>query len=134
MSFSPQSWHRSAFSGQPAGSLQTPATPGSWIYQAHGEHCLLHVTSRGTRVCFPAHRYLDKSSLSVIMCVGGRLKEEKLLALLQAQRYRHSSPRLSYSLAPENVLQIQNMYKNKVLFSPLSAAEHTLGTQWESGA
>lgn len=78
-------------------------------------HCL-----PGIQVFFPAHHYLAKISSSVIMCVSGSVKEEKLLALLQSQQYMHFSLCLSYSLAPENALQIQNMYRNEAMFSLLS--------------
>lgn len=54
------------------------------------------------------------------MCVSGSVKEEKLLALLQSQQYMHFLLCLSYSLAPENALQIQNMYRNEAMFSLLS--------------
>ena len=74
----------------------------------------------------PAHCYLDESSLSVIMCVGGRVREEKLLAPLQSQRCLHFSLCLNYSLAPENALQIQNVYKKEAMFSLLSENAHQL--------
>lgn len=74
----------------------------------------------------PAHCYLDESSLSVIMCVSGRVREEKLLAPLQSQRCLHFSLCLNYSLAPENALQIQNVYKKEAMFSLLSENAHQL--------
>ena len=65
------------------------------------------------------------------MCVSGRVKEEKLLAPLQSQRYMLFSLCLSYSLAPENALQIQNVYKNEAMFSLLSEnARQLVSMHW----
>lgn len=95
--------------------LDLPNAPWPLTHLSLHHHCL-----PGIHVFFPVHRYLAKMSLSVIMYVSGSVKGEKLSAPLQSQQYTHFSLCLSYSLAPENALQIQNMYRNEAMFSLLS--------------